>query len=146
VNNTVKVLPKKRGQQARRNLSLALTQASMIKYRALWYAAFIVSYIWSLYWISYDIFVWHKPLYQVNMMNYVGAIVSLAFIWAGTKIWKTNRTIARSRHIEHPQAPSPSKSGCSHFLGYLNQRQKSEEIPSECITCKNVIQCFSHTK
>ena len=142
----MKVLPKKRGQQARRNLSLALTQASMIKYRALWYAAFIVSYIWSLYWISYDIFVWHKPLYQVNMLNYVGATVSIAFIWAGTKIWKTSQTTTQKPKNEQAKASPSSKSGCSHFLGYLHERPKSEEIPSECMTCKNVIQCFSHTK
>ena len=146
MNDTVKALPKKREHHTKRNLNLTIPQASMIKYRAIWYATFIVLYIWSLYWLSYDIFVLHKPLYQVNMMNYIGSIVSIAFIWAGTKIWKTSRAITRNQQNEQPQILSPSKSGCSHFLGYLHQRQKSEEIPDECLTCTNVIQCFSHTK
>ena len=146
MNNTVKVLPKKREHRTRRSLSLIIPQASMVKYRALWYSIFMVLYVWSLYWISCDIFVWHKPLDQVNMVNYAGSIVSIAFIWAGTKIWKSNRTITRGPQKEPAIATFPSNSGCGHFLGYLHQRQKSEEIPAECLTCKNVIQCFSHTK
>ncbi len=146
VNNAVKALSKKREHHTKRNLNLTMLQASMVKYRALWYSTFIVLYVWSLYWIAYDIFVWHKPLGQVNMVNYAGSIVSIAFIWAGTKIWKTSQTITQKPKNEQVKASPSSKSGCSHFLGYLHERPKSEEIPSECITCKNVIQCFSHTK
>ncbi len=36
--------------------------------------------------------------------------------------------------------------GCNHKLGYLHERPKSEAIPTECITCINVVSCLSPTK
>jgi hypothetical protein len=162
VNITVKALPKKRKHQTTRNLSFNIPAASMIKYQALWYSAFIVLYIWFLYWVSYDFFVWHKPIAEINIVNYAGSIVSIAFIWAGTKIWKRNRIEVGKLPQNLPQklqpkvqkvpqktpqkTPAANNSSCTHYLGYLNQRQKSSEIPAECLTCKNVIQCFSSTK
>ena len=163
MNIAVKALPKKRKHQTTRNLSFNIPAASMIKYQALWYSAFIVLYIWFLYWVSYDFFVWHKPIAEVNIVNYVGSIVSIAFIWAGTKIWKRNRIeVGKLQNLPQKLQPKVQKtqkaqkmsqkpstannSSCSHYLGYLNQRQRSSEIPAECLTCKNVIQCFSSTK
>jgi hypothetical protein len=149
VNITVKALPKKRRHQTTRNPSFNIPAASMIKYQALWYATFIVLYIWFLYWVSYDFFVWHKPIAEVNLVNYVGSIVSIAFIWAGTKIWKRNRIEAgnlQQKLQKMPQTTSADNSSCTHYLGYLHQRQKSQDIPAECLTCKNVIQCFSTKK
>jgi hypothetical protein len=162
VNNAVKALPKKRKHQMTRNLSVNLSKASMLKYQALWYSSFIALYIWFSYWVSYDFFVWHKPIAEVNLANYVGAIVSIAFMWAGTKILKRNRIKAVSQQQKllqqkptpqpPPQQPpqktipaAPANSTCSHYLGYLNQRQKSQEIPAECLTCEHVIQCMGST-
>ena len=153
MNLTVKALSKKRKHQTTRNLSFNIPEASMIKYQALWYSISIALYIWFLYWVSYDFFVWHKPIAEVNLVNYVGSIVSIAFIWAGTKIWKRNRIEAgnlQQKLQKMPQKTSqqaaPANSTCTHYLGYLHQRQKSSEIPAECLTCKNVIQCFSSKK
>jgi len=160
VNNAVKALPKKRKHQMTRNLSVNISKASMLKYQALWYSSFIAVYIWFLYWVAYDFFVWHKPISEVNPVNYVGSIAAIAFIWAGTKILKPNRIKAASPQQKllpqkptpqpPPQQPpqktipaAPANSTCTHYLGYLNQRQKSQEIPAECLTCENVIQCFS---
>ena len=151
VNRTVKALPKKRTHQTTRNLRFNITEASMIKYQALWYSTFIAVYIWFLYWVSYDFFVWHKPIVEINIVNYVGSIVSIAFIWAGTKIRKRNRmgTLKlqqESLQQKPPQQTFPNNSTCAHYLGYLHQRQRQQEIPAECLTCENVIQCFSSTK
>lgn len=154
VNIAVKALPKKHKHQTTRNLSLDIPAASMIKYQALWYSTFIVLYIWFLYWVSYDFFVWHKPITEVNIVNYVGSIVSIAFIWAGTKIGKRNRieTVNLQQKLQPKLQKMPQKTSaannfsCAHYLGYLNQRQKSSEIPAGCLTCKNLIQCFSSTK
>jgi hypothetical protein len=38
---------------------------------------------------------------------------------------------------------APATSTGNHHLGYLNQRQKQYEIPSECFTCEHVIECMS---
>ena len=161
VNNTVKALSKKRRQQMTRNLSVNISKASMLKYQALWYSSFIAVYIWFLYWVSYDFFVWHKPISEINAVNYVGSIASIAFIWAGTKIWKRNRIKAASPQQKLlqqkptqqqellqqklPQKAAPTNSTCLHYFGYLHQRQKSQEIPAECLTCENVIQCLGST-
>jgi len=32
-----------------------------------------------------------KAIVEINVVNYVGAIAAMAFIWVGTKIWKRNR-------------------------------------------------------
>ncbi len=155
----MKALPKKRRQQMARNLSINISEASMLKYKALWYAASIAVYIWFLYWVSCDFFVWHKPITEVNVVNYVGSIVSIAFIWAGTRILKPNRVkVGHPQQKSLPQKPpqqkppqktsqqtSPGNSACTHYLGYLHQRQKQQEIPAECLTCEKVIQCFSPT-
>jgi hypothetical protein len=150
VNNTVKALSKKRRQQMTRNLTVTISKASILKYQALWYSSFIAVYIWFLYWMSYDFFVWHKPITEINAVNYVGSIASIAFIWAGTKIWKRNRIKAASPQQKllqqkPPQKVAPTNSTCLHYFGYLHQRQKSQEIPAECLTCENVIQCLGST-
>jgi len=49
---------------------------------------------------------------------------------------------SNARVQETPQVSSTS-SACSHSLGYLHIRQKSEEIPAECILCPKVVQCIS---
>ena len=162
VNNAVKALHKKRKHQMTQNLNVNMSKASMLKYQALWYSSFIAVYIWFSYWVAYDFFVWHKPIAEVNLANYVGAIASIVFMWAGTKIWKRNRIKAASpQQSLLPQKPTPqpipqptqkavpaavpANSACTHYLGYLHQRQKSQEIPAECLTCENVIQCMDST-
>jgi hypothetical protein len=160
----LKALPKKRKHQMTRILSFNISKVAMLKYcQALWYASLITVYIWFLYWVSYDFFVWHKPLAEVNAVNYVGAIVSIALIWVGTKLWTRNRIKAGSQVKQQqeliPQKPqrqklpqtttqqtAPNNSTCTHYFGYLHQRQASQEIPAECLTCEKVLQCFSSTK
>lgn len=161
VNNTVKALSKKRRNQMARNLSVNLSKASMLKCQALWYASFITVYVWFMYWIASDFFVWHKPIAEINPVNYIGSIASLAFIWAGTKVWKPNRVKVQSQQQTlmpqkpqqkppqtkpQPTAPVPANSTCGHYFGYLHERQASQEIPAECLTCERVLQCFSSTK
>jgi hypothetical protein len=173
VDNAVKVLPKKRKHQMTHNLIVTLSKASLLKYQALWYSVFIAVYIWFLYWVCYDFFVWQKPITEINAVNYVGAIAAIAFIWAGTKLLKRDRIKADSpqqkllpqKPIQKPipQKPPQQKlkplqkaaatttattatnSTCPHYLGYLKQRQKSQEIPAACLTCEKLIQCMSST-
>ena len=156
----MKALPKKRKHQMTRNLSFNISRGSLLKYQVLWYASFIVVYIWFLYWVAYDFFVWHKPIAEVNAVNYVGSIVSIALIWAGTKIWTRHRVKAVTQQQKlQPQKPrqhkpvqtkqqktAPYNSMCTHHLGYLNERRASQEIPAECLTCEKVLQCFSSKK
>lgn len=162
VSNAVKALPKKRKHQTTRNLLLNLSKTSVVKRQALWYSSCIAAYIWFLYWIAYDFFVWQKPITEINPVNYVGAIASIALIWAGIKILKPHQAETANppkllpqkpalqpkpqlETQQKPQKTAPANSGCNHYLGYLNQRQKQQEIPSECLMCKHVIKCMNST-
>ena len=157
----MKALPKKRKHQSTRNFSVQVSAASMLKFQAAWYSAFIAVYIWFLYWISYDFFVWHKPIAEINVMNYVGSVAAIVFMWTGAKMLKRDRIKAESPQQKLlPPKPlqrkppqkaaltavpvaAPATSTCNHHLGYLNKRQKQQEIPSECLTCEHVIDCMS---
>jgi len=34
------------------------------------------------------------------------------------------------------------KSTCQHHLGYLSEREKKQQIPDECIICKDSVECM----
>jgi hypothetical protein len=49
-------------------------------------SASVVSLAWFLYWVGYDLVVWGKPLVRVNFVDYVGAVLSLAVMFAGFRL------------------------------------------------------------
>jgi hypothetical protein len=63
----------------------------------------VVSLLWFLYWIGYDIVVWSKPLLKVNAVNYAGAVLSLAVISAGFRLRPKKRvgTLNSGQDEEH---------------------------------------------
>lgn len=63
-------------------------KALLVKLRALWFVASIISSVWFLYWICYDVLVWNKALTQAAPANYVGFIVSIALAILGTQLGK----------------------------------------------------------
>ncbi len=79
------------------NLALGMSKVNLLKLQTLWYLAAIASVLWFLYWICYDIVVWNKLLVEVNLLNYVGAILSLAFIFAGSRLRKIKSIIEASK-------------------------------------------------
>jgi hypothetical protein len=32
--------------------------------------------------------------------------------------------------------------GCRYHLGYLSEREQKEQIPDDCIVCKNIVDCM----
>ena len=34
------------------------------------------------------------------------------------------------------------KTGCQHWFGYLNDKDKSESMPPECVECEKVVECM----
>jgi hypothetical protein len=140
----VKALPKKRSQQMKLNSVSNMPETNVLKYQALWYSAFTALYIWFLYYLCRDFFVLQKPIVEVNIINYIGSIMSLAFLWAGTKVLKRPKVNHRITQFEGPKIST--NSFCNHNLGYLHQRPKSQSLPGECLTCEKLIQCFSYSK
>jgi len=67
---------------------LIFAKALPVKLRALWFVASIISSVWFLYWICYDVLVWNKALTQAAPANYVGFIVSIVLAILGTQIGK----------------------------------------------------------
>jgi hypothetical protein len=67
---------------------LIFTKALPVRLRALWFAASIVSSLWFLYWICYDVLVWNKAVTQVGPANYAGFTVSIALAILGTQLGK----------------------------------------------------------
>ncbi len=46
---------------------------------------------------------------------------------------------------EIEEKPLPN-SGCTHHFGYLGERSKGQNIPNECLTCKQTIECMLSNK
>jgi len=67
---------------------LIFTKALPAGLRALWFAVSIVSSIWFMYWICYDVLVWNKALTQAAPANYVGFTVSIVLVILGTQLGK----------------------------------------------------------
>ena len=40
--------------------------------------------------------------------------------------------------VKAPEAPSE----CAHYLGYLSEKSSSEQIPDECMMCKDIVTCM----
>jgi hypothetical protein len=40
--------------------------------------------------------------------------------------------------VEVPEAPSE----CPHYLGYLSEKPSKEQIPDECMICKDIVTCM----
>jgi hypothetical protein len=61
-------------------------------------------------------------------------------------ILKETKPKTKSKSKSQPQqktAEVAEVAGCSHSFGYLRRREKTEKIPSECLTCPKVINCIS---
>lgn len=67
---------------------MIFTKALPIGLRALWFGTSVISSVWFLYWICYDVLVWNKALTQARPENYVGLIVSIALAILVTQLGK----------------------------------------------------------
>lgn len=79
----------------------------MVKHQLLWYAISISIYSWFMFWIAYDIFVWQKTIFEWNIGNFLGALASIAFIWAEVQLCKNKQStpsidVAKPQHLPQP--------------------------------------------
>jgi hypothetical protein len=42
------------------------------------------------------------------------------------------------KHVDIPEAPSE----CRHHIGYLSEKSSKEQIPDECMMCKDIVKCM----
>ena len=48
----------------------------------------------------------------------------------------------QAKPAQPTQIATANPPGCSHSFGYLRSREKSATIPTECITCPQVVKCI----
>jgi hypothetical protein len=99
---------------------LVFAKALPVKLKALWFVAFIISSIWFLYWICYDIFVWNKALTQVAPTNYAGFAILIALTILGTRLEKVG---IFEKLIRNPEPNMHKKATESQQAPERNQEQ-----------------------
>jgi hypothetical protein len=62
---------------------------------------------------------------------------------------KCDRTFDKLKMIQDYVCPhcmtkieEEGKMGCQYWFGYLNQKDKSEPMPKECVECEKVVECM----
>ena len=51
---------------------------------------------------------------------------------------EVEETVHVEEQVETPEAPSE----CAHYLGYLSEKSSKEQIPDECMMCKDIVTCM----
>ena len=62
---------------------------------------------------------------------------------------KCNKTFEKPQLVQYYACPhclgkieENQKAGCSYWFGYLNQRDKKEPIPPQCVECEKAVDCM----
>ncbi len=42
----------------------------------------------------------------------------------------------------HARIEEEKKTGCQYWFGFLNQREKDQPIPHECVECEKAVECM----
>ena len=61
------------------------------------------------------------------------------------KFFQTPKLIYVCPHCLH-EVEEAAKTGCRYWFGYLNQKDKTESVPQECIECEKVMDCMLSQK
>jgi hypothetical protein len=101
----------------RRAMVLALRSAS------------VVSFLWFLYWIGYDVIVWSKPLLRVSLFNYAGAVLSLAVIFAGFRL-RAKKMVDTSDDVQDEEHRTVLEHGSVGVEARVLERCAAGEEPS----------------
>ena len=50
--------------------------------------------------------------------------------------------VEETPHVEEPVEVPEAPSECAHYLGYLSEKSSKEQIPDECMMCKDIVTCM----
>jgi hypothetical protein len=140
---------------------------SVLVIRTLWFTISVISLIWFLYWICYEVFVWNKFLSQATPVNYVALAISIVALIISTQLGRI-RYFSNPKLLVEPNFPkreleknqtqqvqhlnyrkkqmiqdSEAPLGCRFYLGYLSNRPKSVEVPQDCMGCNQMLNCLN---
>ncbi len=55
---------------------------------------------------------------------------------------KSEETEDKLSVVEEKPVGKAKPSECSYYLGYLGERKQKEQIPDDCLVCKDVVECM----
>jgi hypothetical protein len=50
--------------------------------------------------------------------------------------------VEEAESVEEKVEESEASSECAHYLGYLSEKSSKDQIPDECMTCKDIVTCM----
>jgi hypothetical protein len=50
--------------------------------------------------------------------------------------------VEEKEYLEEPAKIPEIPSECSHYIGYLSEKSAKEQIPDECMMCKDLVTCM----
>ena len=120
-----------------KNLSnLKILQVIRGNLQALWYVIFTSVYVWCIFWVCYDLFVWNKTIFEVNIFTFAGSVMSILLLWVGTFIWKNDRTKKQTYKINYPNKQKPTSINTQTEQQIKQPQTKTTPYPHTQITQK----------
>ena len=55
---------------------------------------------------------------------------------------ETEPEVEETLQVEEKVETSEAPSECSHYLGYLSEKSSKDNIPDECMMCKDIVTCM----
>ena len=130
-----------------RNLSnLKILQVIRGNLQALWYVIFTSVYVWCIFWVCYDLFVWNKTIFEVNIITFAGSVMSILLLWAGTFIWKNDQTKKQTSKIEYPYKQKPTSTIMQTEQQIKQPQTKTTPYPHTQIITQNTTQTEQQIK
>ena len=127
-------------------LNLKIFQVIRGNLQALWYVIFTSVYVWCIFWVCYDLFVWNKTIFEVNMVTFAGSVMSILLLWAGTFIWKNDQTKRATDKIEYPYKQKPTSTITQTEQQTQQPQTKTTPYPHTQIITPNTTQTEQQTQ
>lgn len=55
---------------------------------------------------------------------------------------ETEPEVEETEPLEEKTPVSEAPSECAHYLGYLSEKSSKDQIPDECMMCKDIVTCM----
>jgi hypothetical protein len=55
---------------------------------------------------------------------------------------ETEPEVEEAEPVEEKPSVSEASSECAHYLGYLSEKSSKDQIPDECMMCKDIVTCM----
>jgi hypothetical protein len=55
---------------------------------------------------------------------------------------ETEPEVEETEPVEDTPSVSEASSECAHYLGYLSEKPSKDQIPDECMMCKDIVTCM----